>query len=135
MRFAVGAALGVALASTPACAGFAGVPLQPCDNRPPLTAQQPVSVAFSVLTVPGRDMFAVCRKLASTVVIYGCTFPATASRPAMILLNADQDTSERACTLLYEKAHLPPNDWQDPVMEKRTPNATPPAATLAKLVP
>jgi hypothetical protein len=134
MRLVLGAAFWAALACTPACASFSGVPLQPCDNRPPLSAQQPVSVAFSVLTVPGQDMFAVCRKLVSTLVIYGCTFPATASRPAMILLNADQDPSERACTLLYEKAHLPPNDWQDPAMETRTPDAKRPQPTLARLV-
>lgn len=133
MRLALGAAFWAALACAPACASFDGVPLQPCDNRPPLTAQQPVKVAFSVLTVPGQAMFAVCRKMASTLVIYGCTFPATATRPAMILLNADEDPSQRACTLLYEKAHLPPNDWQDPVMEKRTPNAAPPA-TLVRLL-
>jgi hypothetical protein len=105
---------------TPACANFAGVPLQPCDNRPPASAQRPVSVAFSIFTVPGRAMFAVCNKVAGALVIYGCAFPATAGRPAVILLNADQDASERACTLTYEKAHLPPNNWQDPVMESRT---------------
>lgn len=129
MKQVLGAALCAALACSPACASFIGEPLQPCDNRPPVSAQHPVNVAFSVLTVPGQAMFAVCNKVASALVIYGCTFPASAGRPALILLNADQDVRERACTLIYEKAHLPPNDWQDPVMEKRTVDASAQAAT------
>lgn len=133
MRLALGTAFWAVMACAPVYASFGGVPLQPCDNRPPVTAQRPVNVAFSVLTVPGQAMFAVCRKMASALVIYGCTFPATGGRPAMILLNADEDASQRACTLLYEKAHLPPNDWQDPVMESRTPNAARPA-TLVRLL-
>jgi hypothetical protein len=128
MRLALGVACWAALACSPAFAAFDGVPLQPCDNRPPASARQPVAVAFSVLTVPGPAMFAVCNKAAAALVIYGCTFPASAGRPAMILLNADQNARQRACTLLYEKAHLPPNDWRDPVMEKRTPDALRPAA-------
>jgi hypothetical protein len=130
MKLVLGAALSAALMSSPACAGFAGVPLQPCDNRPPASARQPVGIPFSVFVVPGKAMFAVCSKQVGDLVIYGCTFPAAAGHPAIILLNADQNAAERACTLIYEEAHLPPNNWQDPVMEKRTPDAVAAAAPM-----
>ena len=68
-------------------------------------------------------MFAECRKQPGDLVIYGCTFLPAPGRTALILLNADQDEGERACTLIYEKAHLPPNNWLDAAMEARSPDA------------
>ena len=35
----------------------------------------------------------------------------------MVLINAEQSPAERACTLVYEESHLPPNNWADPQME------------------
>jgi hypothetical protein len=118
MRFAA-LAVCVALLSSDASAHFDGRPLQPCDNRPPANAQQPITVPVSILTVPGPDMFAKCGKQPSDLVIYGCTFLPAPGQPALILLNADQNDQERACTLIYEKAHLPPNNWLDTIMEAR----------------
>jgi len=111
--------------SSSASAHFDGRSLQPCDNRPPVRAQRPVTVPMMVLTVAGKDMFAQCHKQPADMVIYGCTFLPTATQPAFVLINADQDATERACTLLYEKAHLPPNNWLDPVMEAASPDAVP----------
>ena len=51
------------------------------------------------------------------LVIYGCTFLPGADHSATILINGDQNAQERACTLLYEEAHLPPNNWLDQAME------------------
>ena len=56
------AALCVAIFSNPAYAHFDGVPLQPCDNRPPPGAEQPITVPVSIMDVPSHDMFARCRK-------------------------------------------------------------------------
>ena len=125
MRLALGVACWAALACSPAFAAFDGVPLQPCDNRPPASARQPVAVAFSVLTVPGPEMFAVCNKAAGALVIYGCTFLPSAGHTAVILINGDQDPQEQSCTLVYEKAHLPPNNWLDQAMEALSPDAKP----------
>jgi hypothetical protein len=115
-----GLAICAALVTLPAFANFAGVPLQPCDNQPPPSAQRPVMVPVDIFTVPGGAMFATCNKQVSSLVIYGCTFQASAGHPAIILLNADENSVERACTLRYEEAHLPPNNWLDHVMEART---------------
>jgi len=119
--------------STSAVAHFDGRQYQPCDNRPPSTARQPVTVPTLVLTVPGADMFTECRKQPADMVIYGCTFLPSGDRPALVLINGDQDASERACTLIYEKAHLPPNNWMDPVMEAASPDAKPSAAQILQV--
>jgi len=105
-----------------ACADGLGRPLQPCDNRPPQTALLPVAVPLAIFMIPGADMFARCRKQPNGLVIYGCTFQASGDHPATVLINADQTPDERACTLAYEEAHLPPNSWYDPVMEAATPD-------------
>ncbi len=120
----VGLALCMALVCGPAYAGFGGLALQPCDNQPPAAARHLVTVPVSIFAVPGAAMFAVCHKQITSTVIYGCTFQASSGKPALVLLNADEDGRERACTLAYEEAHLPPNNWLDPVMERRTPDAT-----------
>ena len=124
MRFAA-LAVFATLLSSDASAHFAGHPLQPCDNRPPTTALQPISVPVSIQTIPGSDMFTQCRKQPGDMIIYGCTFLPAPGKPALILLNGDQTQEERNCTLTYEEAHLPPNNWLDKVMEARTPDAKP----------
>jgi hypothetical protein len=123
MKFAA-LAVCAALLTSSASAHFDGRPFQPCDNRPPATAQAPVTVPVSIMTVPGADMFAKCRKQPVDLVIYGCTFLPAPGQPALILLNGDQNEQERACTLTYEEAHLPPNNWQDQAMEAMSPDAT-----------
>jgi hypothetical protein len=129
MRFAA-LAICLAMISTSASAHFDGRIFQPCDNRPPETARQAVTVPVSILTVPGAEMFTECRKEPADMVIYGCTFLPKAGQPARILLNADQDPHERACTLIYEEAHLPPNNWLDEAMEAMSPDAKPAAPNL-----
>ena len=57
-----GLAIGAALVTLPAFANFAGVPLQPCDNQPPLSAERLVTVPVRIFTVPGGAMFATCNK-------------------------------------------------------------------------
>ncbi len=117
--------LAFALATTGAEAHFDGRHYQPCDNRPPPDARQPISVPVTIKAVPGTRMFSACRKSPVDIIIYGCTFLPTPGHPAVILLNADQDDAERACTLAYEEAHLPPNNWLDASMEAASPDAGP----------
>jgi hypothetical protein len=120
-RVGVIACVFLALCSN-AQAEFLGRRLQPCDNVPPASAQLPLTVPVTIQKVRGADMFSKCRKQPNDLVIYGCTFLPTDTRQALILLNSDQTDSEQACTLMYEKAHLPPNNWRDDAMEAMTPD-------------
>ena len=99
---------------------FPGLGRQPCDDPPPQSAQQPVTDPVLTFTIPNEKLAARCNF--GPIVVFGCTFLATAKHPAIIFLNSDLTPVERACTLLYEKAHLPPNNWQDPVMERAISN-------------
>jgi len=114
-----------AMFSTQAQAFFPGRHYQPCDNPPPLSARQAVTVPVSITTIPGSKMFWACHKQPADLVIYGCTFLPAPDRQARILINADEDEIERACTLLYENAHLPPNNWLDEATEAATLDARP----------
>lgn len=107
----------IAVLSTPALA-FPGVLQQPCDSPPPGSAQQPVIGTVWVYTIPNDQMNARCNKGAGPV-MFGCADLANARHPALIFLNAELSPAERDCTLIYEKAHLPPNNWVDPVAEAR----------------
>lgn len=100
---------------------FPGLGRQPCDDPPPQSAQQPVTDPVLTFTIPNEKLAARCNF--GPIVVFGCAFLATTKHPAIIFLNADLTPGERTCTLLYEKAHLPPNNWQDPVMERAISNA------------
>jgi hypothetical protein len=131
MRLALlpAAVLGLAMA-TGAAMAFPAQRIQPCDEHPPAWALQPVSGPVWIYEVPADEMTARCNK-APGVVMYGCTFRATAAHPAIVFLNALLTPAERECTLTYEKAHLPPNNWLDPTTEARAtdlPGITSPAA-------
>jgi hypothetical protein len=104
--------------ATSAAAAFPGVAIQPCDEKPPTWARQPVTEPVWIYTVPNDRINAQCNK-APGVALGGCTFRATAKHPAIIFLNALLTPAERQCTLVYEKAHLPPNNWLDPIAEAR----------------
>jgi hypothetical protein len=100
----------------------------PCDpaTMPPAWARQPPSVTTYVYTDPAWRMAADCHKDAErmTAVLYGCTYQhdSTLTGNAIIILNADLSPADRACVLIYEQAHLPPNSWFDPVMEATAPD-------------
>jgi hypothetical protein len=94
----------------------------PCDKLPPPHAWQVPTVPMVVHIVANAEIGPRCHKLPSPYILYGCTYPATASTPAIILLNADLKGDERVCVLLYEEAHLPPNNWADPRVEATAPD-------------
>lgn len=100
----------------------------PCSNMPPLDAQRPPTVPYEVITAPANQIADWCHKDAArmTVILYGCTFlPSAASHNrGIIVLNDALSPTDRACVLIYEKSHLEPNNWSDPVIEASAPNAT-----------
>jgi hypothetical protein len=114
------ASLAVGLALTSGASAYS----QPCDNVPPKSAQQIPSVDFQVVDVPRADMAKDCAKMiAEGARLYGCTFePGVVSDGWAVILDQSLSPAERACTLLYEKAHLPPNNWQDASLEAQIPN-------------
>lgn len=89
-----------------------------CRIVPPASVRQAPSDVYWVYTVANDRMEYQCGAVPGPAIM-GCTILRTATHPPMIFLNADLTPEERDCTLLYEKAHLPPNNWQDPVMEAR----------------
>lgn len=98
----------------------------PCDNLPPPSAWAPPTVAIEIDIAPAAMMTAWCHKdpAKTFAVLLGCTYQAdvTPTGKAEILLSDALNPSDRACILLYEKAHLPPNNWFDPVMEATAPD-------------
>ena len=92
----------------PANAFFPGHMFQPCGKMPPSSARQPVTDKVLIFDIPNEKMAAQCNKVPSANALYGCTFLANSKHPAVIFLNASLNPQERACTLIYEKAHLPP---------------------------
>jgi hypothetical protein len=115
-------ALLLMLVSTPAMAFPGGGSPQPCENPPPKSAQAPVTVPIEVYVVPSANMSEWCHKEPGAIML-GCTYlPSPKHAAAIILINATETPAERACTLIYEKAHLPPNNWFDPVAEARAVN-------------
>jgi hypothetical protein len=109
--------------SGPAMAGqFDDQNLRPCDNVPPVSAQMEPTVKSTIISAADAEMASDCMKvLPANSHIYGCTFePGGGGDPAfgwIIVLNSGLSQPERDCTLLYEKAHLPPNLWKDVTLE------------------
>lgn len=97
-----------------------------CDNVPPKSAQQTPSVDFMVINAAREDMATNCQKVIPVGSrIYGCTFePGVVAADWAIILDQTMTSAERDCTLLYEKAHLPPNNWRDSGMEALIPDET-----------
>lgn len=105
----------VVLSASPALA-FPGITESPCDQVPPLSAQQTVTESFVVYGVASKDMNTWCNKRPGPI-MFGCTFQATADHPATIFLNTALTEDEQMCVMTYEMAHLPPNNWADPAAE------------------
>ena len=92
-------------------------------NMPPITVKPP-TVRTDVVIAPAGKIIAWCHKdPAMTAILNGCTFQATPTRHALVILSDALTDRDRVCVLTYEFAHLPPNNWQDPVMEATAPNA------------
>lgn len=108
------------LLTVPATAG-------PCEHMPPASAQREPSGPYEVITAPADQIVSWCHKDAArmTAVLYGCTFlPGTPTphHDGVIVLSDALSPADRACVLIYEKSHLAPNNWMDPVVEASAPD-------------
>jgi hypothetical protein len=90
----------------------------PCHDLPPLSAQQEPTAVYMVETYPQRTVERLCaggRTLFQPIT--ACAIRPTADMPWRLLVSSFLSKIDRACVLLYEKAHLPPNNWQDQAWE------------------
>jgi len=100
---------------------------------PPPSAQKPVTEPFQLFFIPSEKMNAQCNKMPGPA-MRGCTVMANSERSAVIFINAGMTPADMHCTLIYEKAHLKPNSWFDPIAEARAPNL-PGLADVSTLYP
>lgn len=96
------------------------------QNMPPFHVRTP-TVRTDIYMAPAEQIVAWCHKdprMQATVILNGCTYQASTTRTghAIVILSDALDDHDRACVLTYEFSHLPPNNWQDPVMEATAPN-------------
>lgn len=117
------AALILLAAAAPAVAGDFSL----CNYVPPAGKQQPVTVTVSIVLTPTADMHATCGYTweQKPGELGACSMP-NPDDPTewFLVLDADLSTKEQACVLIYEKAHMPPNNWLDPAVETASAVAT-----------
>jgi hypothetical protein len=84
-----------------------------CATRmPPKEARQPPSVKYEVFYVARPDLQKYCQSETE----FSCTYPTGEGKWAVVI-NRDLSHDEVICSLIYEKAHMPPNYWADPRVE------------------
>ncbi len=112
------ALLAILAATTSVHAGVA------CATVPPIWAQQAPTVPFHIVYLPPQDMARACHKLASALAgpLLGCAYLRDRTGQALIVISNDQVGADRACVLLYELSHLPPNGYYNPAMEAGAPD-------------
>lgn len=98
----------------------------PCalSRLPPPSAWQVPTVPMEIDIVPASKIVSWCHKLpGSAYTLYACTFlpNMTPNHDAVILLSDALMADQRVCVLLYEEAHLSPNNWYDPAIEASIP--------------
>lgn len=99
----------------------------PCSQPPPEWARVEPTVPYSVTALPQATVQRVCTKgLKVYQPITACTFTKpdkTGNYP--IYISNFLSTTDYACVLTYEKAHLPPSNWKDQVWEDAAFKGTP----------
>lgn len=86
-----------------------GVPMPPLDKR-----VEP-NVPYTIKWVPHSEVSARCA-VAKYAHPHACAFPdPTKKSPTAwtILISDNMSRTDRACVVIYEKAHLPPNLWEN----------------------
>ncbi len=91
------------------------------DYLPPIDKMQEPTVPYDVTLVTNAHMNKLCgisgANRGACAVPDNMDFAHHTTVHWSIYLNDLSLTSDRQCNLLYEKAHLPPNNWFDPSVE------------------
>lgn len=91
----------------------------PCRRPPPVSAQHSPTAPYKIIKFDAAMLQAFCQ--GGRIHLSGCAIePPSANSPDhwIIAINSDLSVKDFACAVTYEKAHLPPNNWQDDALEK-----------------
>lgn len=101
---------------------------EPCSVLPPIEARQKPNVPYSIMyALSDGELQFVCGP--SRHHLLACAVPPNNDDANwMIVLPRGLSKQDAACLLMYERAHLPPNNWYDPDWERHLygPNALKP---------
>jgi len=84
----------------------------PCGGAPPMSARKPPTVPYRIYAMPSARVQTLCAHGERIRFVWACEYP-QADGSAIIVINGEVSKKEQACLLVYEKAHLPPNNWFD----------------------
>jgi hypothetical protein len=124
MRFAVAALCVLALTgSANADYILKGQFRAPCKMTPPTYALHEPTVPYTVETLPQAKAEHRCTAGKMTIAqpMTACAMPpGWAGNDNWIIVVSDfLSPTDLACVMVYEKAHLPPNNWEDTAWEKQ----------------
>lgn len=106
----------LALCLTPAAAGFnrSGEYREPCLDLPPIDKRAEPTVQFRLIELPTAELQTRCGGPFSRIVI-ACSRQEDPFNPGdwVVIIDADMPAADKACVVLYQKAHMPPNNWVD----------------------
>ena len=92
----------------------------PCTVKLPKLAE--TSVRYEVRNLSQREVDRICQAdthpLAPNTHVAACTFPAKDGTWWVYVTNDGLTLDQLGCVVAYEKAHMPPNFWADPKMER-----------------
>ena len=83
---------------------------------PPKGLAEPI-VAYEIYHVRKIEMARYCPGFPGKHIPKGCSYTAENPTRWIVIVNDDVAAGEVACTIIYEKAHMPPNYWADPKAE------------------
>ena len=97
-----------------------------CGAKPPAWAQHEPNVPYRIYYDSPATIVHDCHKLEKGMAapLLGCAYlnDNTNTGTALIIISSDLSDTDRACVRQYEFAHLPPNNFVDPVMEAGAPD-------------
>lgn len=107
----------LAISVSPAFGGYYrnGEFREPCNDLPPLSAMAEPSVPYEVVAQPSDDIQISCGGPFARIATACARWvdPTSADDGWVIYIDNGLSADDFACVLIYEKAHLPPNNWAD----------------------
>jgi hypothetical protein len=99
----------------------------PCSMLPPLEARKEPTVPYYVSVLPQAT---VQRRCTNGAKVHQPVTACITQKPDSngqwpIFISSFLSKRDAACVLLYEKAHLPPNNWMDQAWEDQALKGTP----------
>lgn len=100
-----------------AALAFASPAFACTGTMPPAGMVEP-TVPYEIYHVRAAGMATACPGFPGTHIPKGCSYTAAKPWRWVMIVNDDVAPGEVACTIAYEKAHMPPNYWADPKVER-----------------